>query len=357
MAAPSTSKASVVFAGGSALRILRAAQSAGVRFQATTKGACLPSRSPRLEQVCSAIDLVDGMLAGLRLERPVTLLAGAGAHRSVEGLYAVSSCSAALPKGSLLRVAKGVFVCSPELAFLREASRGADDVELLELGFELCGTYRMIDGMPHYDLEPLTSASRIRNFINRTDGIQGRRAALQACQWLLDGSGSPAETALAIVLGLPYRKGGFGLRDFVLNREITLNESAAHLLGRQTMRPDIYFVPTRHPVEFDGRMFHSGNDQLEFDQRRRAAYDAMGMGVTVLTTRHLLNTSLLNEEMKALRRNVGQRQNRVPANYDMLQAELFANAFRYWQDLHREYGSGTEFGLRASSWDEPDSPW
>lgn len=301
----------------------------------------------------SAADVVSWL--NLKTEPLDLLVCDATERRPIKGVR-YTLCTGPFPTGSLARTRGQVYATSPELTFLLLA-RKLELVPLLEVGFELCGTYRMIDGVPRYDLEPLTSASRIRNFINRANGVQGRHAALQACQWLLDGSGSPAETALAIVLGLPYRKGGFGLRDFVLNREIALNDSAAHLLGRQTMRPDIYFVLARHPLEFDGRMFHSGSDQLEFDQRRRAAYDAMGMGVTVLTTRHLLDESLLNEEVKTLRRNVGQRQNKVPANYELLQSELFAEAFRYWHELRGEYGTGTEFGIRASSWDEPDSPW
>ena len=308
MAAPSTSKASVVFAGGSALRILRAAQSAGVRFQATTKGACLPSRSPRLEQVRSAIDLVEGMLAGLRLERPVTLLAGAGAHRSVEGLYAVSSCSAALPKGSLLRVAKGVFVCSPELAFLREAGRGVDDVELLELGFELCGIYcsELTGPDGRYGAEPLATARALGSFARRNERLQGAARARRLAELVADRSASPRETKLALLVGLPLAKGGSGLGMPLMNHEVVANRQASLVAQRTSFRCDLCWPAHRVDVEYQSRLIHANEASRIADSQREKALRVMGWRVVAVTNEELDNVAGFEVIARMLRKELGK---------------------------------------------------
>ena len=240
-----------------------------------------------------------------------------------------TTCVGPFPTGSFARVHQQVYAAVPEFTFLLLA-RTLSLVELLEVGYELCGTYRIIDGQPEYGCQPLTSVSRLRAFANRASGIRGYSTALQACQWLLDGSGSPAETALSIAFKLPYRKGGYGLRGFVLNYELELNDSASYILGRRTMRPDLFFVQARHPVEYDGPMFHSGRDSMARDERRRNAYSAMNMAVSVFQPRHLTDFTLFDEMIRAIRTQTGQRQNRVPARYELDKYVLLSEVFRFW---------------------------
>ncbi len=48
----------------------------------------------------------------------------------------------ALPRRSVFRVSDTSLVCTPEFAFVEIAGQGGSVVELLELGYEMCGTYR-----------------------------------------------------------------------------------------------------------------------------------------------------------------------------------------------------------------------
>ena len=283
------------------------------------------------------------------------LVTSTRARRKIHGVTC-TVCSGPFPANSFVRAMAQVYVPRPELLFLLLA-RHLSFVRLLEVGFEICGTYRLAGGVATYDAPPLASVASICDYANRATGLHGRKNALRAAQWLVDGSGSPAETALAIVLGLPYRHGGYGLGGFQLNRELQLNESAARILGRTTIRPDFYWPTAKHPAEYDSAQYHSTREQADYDERRRNAYDAMGMSVTVFRSRHLVDFSLMDEMACSIRKNIGMRTTPVPAGYAYLKSDLLEEAFRSWVDLRDEYGTGEEFLARSAAWSEPPYLW
>lgn len=275
-------------------------------------------------------------------------------RRRIKGVTC-TVCSCDFPQNSFVRALGQVYVVCPELLFVQLAQR-LSLVELLGVGHELCGTYRLCDA-PIYGLEPLTSVPEIKSYAQRANGIRGREKALQAVQWLADGSASPAETALSIMFRLPYRHGGYGLGSPLLNHEIKLGRSAERIFGRGAIRPDFYWPEAKHPAEYDGRLYHSSREQAEYDERRRNAYAAMGMSVTVLATRHLYNLDLLDEMAEVIRKNTGIQQNATPSDYSIRHYALFEEAFRYWIDLKNGDTGIEDLALGAASYAAPDMPW
>ena len=174
----------------------------------------------------SASTVADIKSWGLAHFDEVHLMVAASEDRRVLKGVKYTTHSGTVPARSFARAAGQVHVVCPELLFIQMARR-LSLAELLELGYELCGTYRLTRERPTYGVEPLTTVSKLRAYIQRAEGMRGRKAALRAVQWLTDGSASPAETALAIVLKLPYRHGGYGLDGFIMNPELELNEEAA----------------------------------------------------------------------------------------------------------------------------------
>lgn len=88
-----------------------------------------------------------------------------------------------LPARSLIVLNKDTLVVTPELLFLElAASRDIDDIELLRIGFELCGTYVLDvsedswDGYTSTDA-PITSAKKISTFLERCSGMNGSKRA------------------------------------------------------------------------------------------------------------------------------------------------------------------------------------
>ena len=276
-------------------------------------------------------------------------------RRAIKGVTC-TLCSTAVPKDSFVRVFNKLYVVSPELLFVQLAHR-LSLVELLRVGYELCGTYRMHDDAPYYNLDPLTSVSRLKSYAQRATELRGASTALKATKWLADGSGSPAETALAIMFKLPARYGGYNLGNPELNYQLALNDTAMHIMGRPFLHPDFFWLDAKHPTEYDGKLYHSSREQAEYDERRRNAYAAMGMSVTVLTSRHLCNVDLLDQAVEIIRKNTGIRQRKLPAAYPLKHYELFSEVFEYWTALKSEHPSEEEFSYLVSQYAAPDVPW
>lgn len=262
--------------------------------------------------------------------------------------------SGSLPANSFVRTLGRLYVVCPELLFIQLAHR-LELVPLLEVGHELCGSYRLGEDGPVYGREPLTSVAKLKAYARRAEGVPGRRRALHALQWVADGSASPAETALSIMFRLSYRYGGCSLGSPLLNHEIALPPAAARILGRSTLRPDLFWVEAEHPTEFDGVRFHTTREQLTYDERRRNAYAAMGMSVTVLTTRHLCSIDLFDDMVEVIRRNTGIRQGTLPADYAIKHYALFNEAFAFWTPF-KDVGE-EEMAWQTARYDAPDEPW
>ena len=293
---------------------------------------------------------------GLADREDIHLFVGPAENKRVLKGVTCSVCSCPLPRNSFVRALGRFYVVCPELLFIQLAHE-LDFVPLLEVGHELCGTYRLGEDGPVYGKEPLTSVAKLRDYARRAEGVRGRRRALQAIQWLADGSASPAETALSIMFRLPYRYGGYGLGNPVLNYEITLSPAAARIVGRQTLRPDHYWIKAKHPCEFDGLRFHAAREQLEYDERRRNAYAAMGMSVTVITTRHMCNPDLMDDIATSIRRNTGIRQGKLPSDYAIKHYALFNEVFSFWTSLKAGGASDEEVAWKTARYDAPEEPW
>ncbi|NLG10051.1 MAG: hypothetical protein GX562_00755 [Coriobacteriaceae bacterium] len=139
------------------------------------------------------------------------------------------------PNGSFYKIERGLFVSSPELCFLQIASQ-MELLKLIELGFELCGSYRqngidnevvannvdiINDQRPGFRIDKqLTTVRRLRAYISKMERIRGIKKASRAARYLIDHSASPAETMLTMMLALPYMLGGFKLPTPSLNARI-----------------------------------------------------------------------------------------------------------------------------------------
>ena len=72
-----------------------------------------------------------------------------------------------------MRIAEGLFVCSPELVFVQMASCLSFG-ELLALGYELCGCYpRSTQKSVPLVRRPLTTPNRLMAYAARLNGAKG----------------------------------------------------------------------------------------------------------------------------------------------------------------------------------------
>ena len=183
------------------------------------------------------------------LKRPLHVLV-AESHKRRTSKEVISHIEGnELPSGSILDTCNGFSICSPELCFVQMATM-LDLPHLIELGFEWCGTYDT--STDHLrECAPLTSVEKLRTYVESLGPVHGRKKALRALRYALNGSASPRETALAMILHLPYAMGGYGIEAPLLNERVDLSERARRIAGRRYVVCDLLWPRAMLDVEYD----------------------------------------------------------------------------------------------------------
>ncbi len=227
----------IVFSHTTALEILRD-PALGPRIAEARAPMALGSEVPDLDSIVEALSRVGVCLSG---ENPVEVAyLGSSGVRANEG-RAAHRYATALPAGSVLRVAKGVGVSSPELLLVQMAAY-ATDLELTLLACELFGLYALSDAS-EYGLfqrrEPLTSKDKVLAYLSRCPASKFTRKARLAVERACEMSGSPRESALYLRFSLPRRLGGYDLPVLGMNESVELARLGDLFRLRRQRRPDL----------------------------------------------------------------------------------------------------------------------
>lgn len=202
------------------------------------------------------------------------------------------SCCQALPRQSLMRLDDDLLMACAPLVFVQEAT-SLSFCHLVELGYELCGTYRRgrEDAPTIFQVEPLTSVAELSSFLRRAHGLNGAARAARALSYLADGSASPMETKAAVMFSLPVRLGGYGLGVPRMNHEVKASPEAASIAQRGSFRCDLCWPHARIDVEYQSRAYHEGEANRIRDSQRTNALMSMGYRVVGITSEELNSLS------------------------------------------------------------------
>lgn len=113
------------------------------------------------------------------------------------------------------------------------------------------------------------------------------RKAKTAIRYVCDGSASPMETCLALLLGLPARYGGYGLGMPEMNAKVLI---PARLGKRTTYREyhcDLYWSEQNVAIEYNSREFHVNELAVERDASRINNLKAAGIEALAVTRVHV----------------------------------------------------------------------
>ena len=264
------------------------------------------------------------------IRRPVDLLVPSSHLRSAGKSAKFRVWSRPVPAGSCRRLARDLVVCGPEFAITQLAGSFGkfnelfDDfaeevhgqVEVLEsLGkpdefvaefphrweqarrlavlaataCELAGTYRLRgpgQGVA-YDAAPVMTTAGLREFAATACQGPASARAREIAELALDGSASPMETALALLLTMPVELGGFGRKKPLLNVAIAASVLEDAIRGRDSVTPDMLWPEKKVALEYDSSEFHArkGVQQAERDAARSNTLSLMGYRVLRATTR------------------------------------------------------------------------
>lgn len=173
------------------------------------------------------------------------------------------------------------------------------------LACEFAGGYRLGslgDPAVRYSCKPVMGARTLRELLAGVGPNPAARRAGVVADLMLEGSASPMETALALMLTLPVDFGGFGIAKPRLNARIRLDEAES---GLQSVKPDYLWPEARLALEYDSAEFHAekGAVLAARDAARANALAVAGYRVLRVATRNvstLEGVSLLARQIAAL---------------------------------------------------------
>lgn len=204
----------------------------------------------------------------------------------------VSCCvwTMAIPENAFYRVGS-MYVSSPEFVFLQMASKLTLS-QLIALGCELCGTYVLLpQGNTHPSaideyptrIAPLTNVAALRTFAEKANRAHGKAKALRALNYVVEGSRSPMETMVYMLLCLPPKLGGYGIPKPDMNAEIPLDEEGQAIARRGSCYGDLCWPGASLDVEYHGEV-HVGAAQMKSDVGRELGIEHMGWRVITVTS-------------------------------------------------------------------------
>lgn len=218
---------------------------------------------------------VDAALVAARLDlKPKTMHLMVPGNRSSHTPQGIARHvrTAPLPSRALVRLTDDVLVSSPELLFV-ELAPTLTETKLILLGFELCGAYVLDSGHSagFRKREPLMTVAGALRFLDGCGEAKGVAKARRALATVLDGSRSPMETALALMLCAPRRMGGLGFAPPLLNEPVRTADGVKYV--------DVCWPERGLGLEYQGRAYHDDAQAQARDGRRESRLLASGMRI------------------------------------------------------------------------------
>ena len=303
--------------------------------------SCRPSKAlPQPSRGTSSFPAKQIKAEELELSAPLHLEVADCRNKRKSPLFVTHCTKHDFPQSSFLKFDEAIFVSCPELTF-REAANYLNLIQLIRLGYELCGFYSLNPGATSsrptvLARKPRTTPEIIRSYLQRYPDSPNKHKAIRAAGLILPSAASPMETNLSMLLSLPTSLGGFGLPAPELNYPIrilgngvslddrvslgdelplgdasfspaTNTRPSSKFLAEKTLRCDLCWPDKRFALEYDSDQFHSGREKLNKDSRRRALLESAGIHVVSVTKKQVLGMTALKEIANITAKQLGVR--------------------------------------------------
>lgn len=250
-------------------------------------------------------------------EPPLDVVVPDAAHRHAHAALVDHVWHGPLESEHAFGLGNGIDVCRIPVVIVQLALC-CDEIELAELGLEMSGTY----GLPLRsgdraagDLRPLVTPSELRRYAlsARALGVRGAALACQALELVVPNSNSPRETDVAIAFQLTRRQGGLMVGGFEMNKAIELPDILSSQIGQSVVKPDFSW-PNGTVVEYDSEQEHRTPAARARDERKRRAYQSVGMDCLTLTNDILRSNERYDWFVRELEHSLGiYRRELTPA--------------------------------------------
>lgn len=257
-------------------------------------------------------------------EKPVSILVSCKANMRKSQNLSPRIWSGKHPSRSFYKIAQDLYISTPEATFL-QLGKESSLIQLITIGYELCGSYGLSAQSDSGFLrrEPRSNPQLIERYLEKCDGIHGVKAAKRASSYIAEGSASPMESLLSMLLCLPPSLGGFGLPRPELNFPIESNEG-----GVVMRRCDLCWPDQRFALEYDSDTFHSDASKLHLDSNRRLTLEKAGVHVVSVTKNQVFDRGQLFNLATITSKRLEKRLSPTPFNFSQKQDEIYHAAFK-----------------------------
>lgn len=218
------------------------------------------------------------------------------------------SCSVKMPPHSFCTLDTDGYLASPELALVQHAPT-VGFYQLLLDAYALCGTYVIDpeDTRGFADREPITSTQRLSAFVRAGHDLQGAYILSRALRYLANGSASPQESILTLLLCLPRAQGGYGLPLPLLNARVDVPPRLRPLVEKDWYMPDLYWPTHRVAAEYNSMAFHTGAQNIANDSKRTKDFGTLGIRLITVTWDEVRDSALTDRVARHIAKLMGRR--------------------------------------------------
>ncbi len=231
-----------------------------------------------------------------------------------------------------VRVTDELYVASPETCFLQMAATSTVP-QLVLLGLELCGTYRLdlgfesgFRGMPQ-----LLRAQYLEQGIQNKSHERGVVRARTAARYIVDGSASPMESLLLALLCLPTSLGGYAIELPNLNYRVDSQKQPFGSTVGDYFFCDLFWPHAHLAIEYDSEKYHAELGREGHDSARRTALGLEDVDVVSVKWEQVHDVLKFDELAHLLAKKLGKplriRRKDFEKRRSMLRKELWPATF------------------------------
>ena len=216
---------------------------------------------------------------------------------------------------------EGYALACPELCFVQMAA-SLDLINLVLLGYRLCGDYRPSELRFRTGNLPLTTPEKLSAYVEKCAGCKGAKKARRALRFVLADSNSTMETRLTMALILPRRWGGYGLSRPTLNEEIFGTSRTG----------DLCWLDKGVVVEYDSASHHAEPFAQERDSARRAEIGLRDVRVITVSRMQVADPRLFDQVARYIAKSLGESMESRSPSCEPCRAQLLDRLFHHFDE-------------------------
>lgn len=265
----------------------------------------------------TAVGIVTDYLLSLGIPREelnhIDTLVNFDFERSTPTGFRCHVFGAPVPPGHLIEVAEDLLVVDEVMCFV-QAGSWMSEPEQLEYGYEICARYHLnhLSTGDYIEMGQRYTVADLIAYCNENRSRQGAVRAAAVLRRVHDGSRSPMETAIAIMVVAKRSQGGLGYVKIELNHRVDVPNEFKYLAKAGYFEIDVYAPASGTGIEYNGSD-HLDKQRSASDAERMTVLSALGFRMIVLTGTQFAHQLQLHRAMNAIALAMGLKCDRSEA--------------------------------------------